>query len=361
LAELVEAAFWAGLRFNEGRTTRVRIAVATPEKSYGAVVKLKAPVPYAESQIAALAPAVPASGGLVVSASSAGLTIWGFSRNWPVSPVDGITVELSEPGTVRIGVGPFRAFAVLNGRSDLVITASTSTHLAWYLQRILRKSFEAEDILEQQAVWRECLALVDLARVISADGHGGAVLIVPDETGTWEGTLDPFPYRFAPPDTTIRDVIRQELKDASAQGEAYQRLSDAAFPEELKSLAMSLPLAPTWGGMAAGIRAAASLAGVDGATVVTRDLRVLGFGAKIAVKDQVAPAIRKFQAPPGSGGMVVPLEDLGGTRHQSAARFAAANPDAAVVVISQDRHISVMNWDVSISSVAVLRNAEWLT
>jgi hypothetical protein len=54
-----------------------------------------------------------------------------------------------------------------------------------------------------------------------------------------------------------------------------------------------------------------------------------------------------------------PLEDVGGTRHQSAARFTAANRDAVALVISQDRHLSVLSWDKALDAVAVVRNAEW--
>ena len=38
--------------------------------------------------------------------------------------------------------------------------------------------------------------------------------------------------------------------------------------------------------------------------------------------------------------VVSPLEALGGTRHQSAARFVATNHDAVALVISQDGHPS---------------------
>jgi len=59
--------------------------------------------------------------------------------------------------------------------------------------------------------------------------------------------------------------------------------------------------------------------------------------------------------------LVVPsgLDDLGGMRHQSAARFVQANPRAVAVVVSQDRHVSVMNWEDPLESVCVIRNAEW--
>src|SRR5438067_1427433 len=84
----------------------------------------------------------------------------------------------------RVDIGPFRPYAILDGRSNYVLEA-TGTDLAHYLQRKLKKTLPSDDIQETQAVWRECLALADLARAILAEAHGGAILIVPSMTGEW--------------------------------------------------------------------------------------------------------------------------------------------------------------------------------
>jgi DNA integrity scanning protein DisA with diadenylate cyclase activity len=104
----------------------------------------------------------------------------------------------------------------------------------------------------------------------------------------------------------------------------------------------------------------ASLANVDGALVITRDLSVIGFGAKIAVGG-AAPRVVRLE--PGTQAVVqATLEDAGtGMRHQAAVRFADANKDAVALVISQDRHMSVIHWDDKNSSVVILPNAErWI-
>lgn len=357
LSSLIDTAFWASLRFNEGRATCFCVGVVAPESSQGAV-KFATPVPYDESQIAKLAPAMPSGGCLLVSASDEGLRIWGFGHSRPGTWVDTVTIDIWEPGTVRVGVGPFRPFAVLDGRTNPFI-AGTPIALADYLRRILSKALPADDMFETQAVWRECLALRDLAQMIFAEGHGGIVLIVPGETGTWSKSLNPFAYRFASADTRIRDAIRLELNEVQKQGEVLQRLSATELEGDLKSSIM-FAISPRQRDIARNIQAIASLAGVDGAIVITRDLQLLGFGAKIAVGDNSAPRVCMFRPEPGNQKIVPsPLEDLGGTRHQSAARFAAANTDTAAIVVSQDRHISVMHWDSAIESVNVLCHAEW--
>jgi hypothetical protein len=357
ISGLIDTAFWASLQFNEGRTTRFCVAVAAPEDFHD-VVEFATPAPYDESQIAKLASAAPQGGCLVVYGSNDGLNIWGFGRSRPSANINTVTIDVWEPGTVRVGVGPFQTFAVLKGRSNAFIEG-TVTNLPDYLRRVLSKTLPEDDFLETQAVWRECLALRDLVRMIVADGHGGIVLIVPSETGVWSESLNPFAYRFAAPDTTIRDVIRQELNDERAQAEMLQQLWAADLPDDLKNFVTRETMRRS-GDIGRVVRTIASLAGVDGAIVITRDLQVLGFGAKIAGTGNAVPNICMFRPVPGSQEVVSsPLEDLGGTRHQSSARFVNANRDTVAIVISQDRHMSVVHWQDSIDSLSVLRNAEW--
>lgn len=359
LSVLIGTAFWASLRTYEGQPIRVSLAVGAPEHFQNAHV-FKTDVSYDESQIVKLAPAVPNAGCLIVSPSMTdGFHICGFAGASPGPWMDTVTIELSKPGTLRIGIGPFPNYAILQGRSNTVLGGSR-IDLPDYLRRILRKGFPENDILETQAVWRECMALADVARLILDDGHGGAVLIVPDENGEWEGSLTSFPYRLKSPDTTVRDVIRQELADANTHGQAIQQLSEANIPEELKHSVLAVVGISHWGGMKKGVRAIASLAGIDGAVVVTQDLRVLGFGAKIGLSAPPGPFYIFTPEPVNQPLIASPLESLGGTRHQSAARFAAVNKNSVVLVISQDGHMSVVHWDSKIEGVAVVRNAEWL-
>jgi hypothetical protein len=325
---------------------------------YPDAVAFAFPARYEESQIAKLAPAAPRNGCLLVSHSNGQTNVWGLGRTRSSSSLNAVRIEVTEPGTVRIGLGPFQPFAVFDGRSNPIVGGSRIS-LADYVRRASRKEIPGDDFGESQAVWRECIALANLPRLILEDGHGGCVLIVPDENGDWSESLNPFPYRFVTPDTTIHDAIRQELREAQAQGQALQKLSQASVPDEFKNLAMNLPLAPTWGGMERPLRATASLARVDGAVVIRRDLKVLGFGAKI-ITEGVEPRVCLFQPVQGSQEIVPsPLEKLGGTRHQSAARFTAKHKDAVALVVSQDHHVSVMHWLEQEKYVQVVRNVEW--
>src|SRR5438552_4043930 len=61
LRELIEVAFWASLRSNEERPTRVRIALA-PSHVLRDAFALASPVNYDEAQVAKLAHVVPSYG-----------------------------------------------------------------------------------------------------------------------------------------------------------------------------------------------------------------------------------------------------------------------------------------------------------
>jgi hypothetical protein len=143
-------------------------------------------------------------------------------------------------------------------------------------------------------------------------------------------------------------------------GKILEELSQAPLGDDLKNRIIEKLFQNKHGRQSLPIGAIASLAKVDGAVVMTRDMQLLGFGAKIKFSSCEDVPVCKFKPTPDSQ-EVVPshLEDLGGMRHQSAARFVAAHKDAVAIVVSQDRHISLMNWEDEFKSVCVIRNAEW--
>jgi hypothetical protein len=357
LSTIIETAFWASLRPNEGRMTQVRLTFLSPEQVSDNIV-FASPVSFDDSAIIKLAPAVPQGCCLGTIMVGEGMKIWGFARESIIRALDTVIIEIAEPGTVRVDIGPFRPYMVLNGRSNDVIEA-TGSDLAHNLRIKLGKALAAEDFLETQAVWRECIALADLVRMILHDGHGGAVLLVPSVNGGWSDSLDPFPYRLKTPDSTIR-AIRRELNQSSELGEVFTELSSADIPGDLKNRIVGAFHQNDGSAKLSAVEVVATLARVDGAVVMTRDLQLLGFGGKIAFKPNVDVPVCKFR--PTHGGQQVArlrLEAVGGMRHQSAARFIADNKECVAIVVSQDRHVSLMNWDNALEAVCVISNAEW--
>jgi hypothetical protein len=318
------------------------------------------PVDYTDTQVAKLAQVVPAGGFLAVGRSENALRIWGFARSRPLSwSKDAFAVEILEPGTVRVVVGPFQPFAVFCGHS-VSMTGGSRIALPDRLRRVLRKESMANDFVQTHVEWWECLLLAYLARMIVDEGHGGTVLIVPSKDGDWAASLNPFAFKFATPDRSVHHWIRHHLAGGQLRSEIIGRLFSTSLPDSDKTLIAQVLSPEAWNNRDI-LRPIVALAACDGAVVVTRDFEVLGFGAKIAVPSHAAEEVCIFRPEPGQQRVIPsPLEALGGTRHQSAARFVSLHKDTVAFVISADRHLSVVHWDESIDSVFFLRNAEWL-
>jgi hypothetical protein len=94
------------------------------------------------------------------------------------------------------------------------------------------------------------------------------------------------------------------------------------------------------------IDAIAGLTAVDGAVVVTDQYEVLGFGAKIMRRKGYVQVdqIRLTEPVEGVLGTLVHPEQLGGTRHLSAAQFVQDQRDALALVASQDQRFTIFEW-----------------
>lgn len=82
----------------------------------------------------------------------------------------------------------------------------------------------------------------------------------------------------------------------------------------------------------------ASLAGVDGAVLMTKRFEILGFGAEISGSLPEVETIRICEDPEGANSRPARTDGVG-TRHRSAFRFCQKFPSALAVVISQDGNI----------------------
>jgi hypothetical protein len=85
------------------------------------------------------------------------------------------------------------------------------------------------------------------------------------------------------------------------------------------------------------------LAAVDGAVVVDRNLRVLGFGAFIEISQ--VPKLVNTITDENKEEQVVSTK-LGGGRHRSAVEFCARFPPAAAIVVSEDGRVSIL-WSMN--------------
>jgi hypothetical protein len=92
---------------------------------------------------------------------------------------------------------------------------------------------------------------------------------------------------------------------------------------------------------------------VDGAVVVNDHYELLGFGAKIARRQGATQVEQVTLTEPIRGAVekLVHPEEIGGTRHLSAAQFVHDQHDAIALVASQDGQFTIFEWSPCASMV----------
>jgi hypothetical protein len=192
-----------------------------------------------------------------------------------------------------------------------------------------------------------------VARSMRWHGRGGTLLVVP-QGDAWRASLqEPLAYEPMFDFPRARESFSRVDEAASLYGAHVDAQRDwrLLLSERLHRPAREHRLS---------LRSVARLTAVDGAMVMTSDLEVAVFGAKIrAIDADVAPETVLVREPvEGTVEEEVPLARLGNTRHQSAAQFVFDQRDALAVVASQDRAVTILSWDDARGGVVAIRHAE---
>ncbi len=315
---LIDVAFWASLRREEGRGPKVSVALVPPSHT-DLPLLFEQGLPLTPDILTRLAPAVDRPGiHLGVWRTGDALSIWGASRTIPALCV---VVEVVAPGLLvvkqrrRDAVGKYLNVVVLEGDRIKVIAEETPSLPDCPAMVAALRGFDSP------ASWSEPVnVLVQLAVSIRAHGRGGTLLVVPHGTDSWlESVVRPMPYAVAPPFAVLAERVRA-LNEAATEHamQLFQRTIDGV----------------------------AGLTGVDGATVLTDSYHLLAFGAKIVQRRGSQPVEQVVLTEPLEGASVrdVHPSELGGTRHLSAAQFVQDQHAALALVASQDGRFTVFAW-----------------
>ena len=316
---IINAAFWASLRREEGYIPRISLAFLSPEQALNPLT-FEQPLPLGPGILTRVAPAVERAGiHLGVWPDGIQLGVWGTTRTIPNLC---FVLEVAAPGLLVIKhhsvgeLGKFGNVAVLEGDQVKVVDERTS---GVYRYPQVLTSPRASDL--PMATVPSVSVLVQLAVSMRAHGRGGSLLVVPAHSGSWrESIIWPMPYPVSPPFSELADLSRVSAEGARRHPwqEAFGRTIDAV----------------------------AGLTAVDGAVVLNDQLELLGFGAKIARRRGWDPVGQVTVTEPINGGMaeLIHPEQLGGTRHLSAAQFVQDQRDAVALVASQDGRFTVFEW-----------------
>ncbi|RZK52630.1 MAG: hypothetical protein EOO59_13460, partial [Hymenobacter sp.] len=253
---VIDVAFWASLRREEGRPPRISLALLAPEAAVQPLLfahRLR----LTPQTLIKLAPAVEQPGiHLGIGQDEQGLYVWGTATHIP--PVC-FVLEVVEPGLLVAkhrradGFGKFVNVAVLRGDQARVVDEENQG-LADY--PALRASLP--DISISTAISpgpaQAVDVLLELARAMRAHGRGGLVLLVPPASEAWQASIvQPLSYPVNPPYAGIAALLTQPDHNRRDWQESL------------------LDTISTVGGFTA----------VDGATVLTRQYELLAFGAKV--------------------------------------------------------------------------------
>ena len=290
VAQILNASLWASLAREEARPVTSGIAIASLDDSIEAS-PFAGSLPFNHRNIVQLGTVAGLQQRIGVHEQNGSLAIWGLvSTLKPYCQ----TVWFDRPGRVRVSFEENQLVGLFeSGRLSL---AAKLFNRPWnslpQIARLLVANFSSDFIPK--------IALV--ANEASRLGHGATILAVPNGSNHWEGDLN---ISFRLPDSS-----KASTGDGFAPPGA---VLDARIAKRI-----------------------AAFTRLDGAVVVTADLNVIGFGARILTADLEPPVPVKSRCVFESDVSELSWSDLGGTRHQSAARFVAHQPGTAAFVSSSD-------------------------
>ena len=318
IEQMINAAFWASLRREEGRTPTISLAYLRPA---GTALLVERPLPLDPATLTKLAPAVERPGihlGVWNNGTGGGLAVWGATR---LIPPLCFVLEVIEPGLLVIKHrradpdGKFANVAVLEGDQVKIVDAegTLASECPDFVSVLLGFGSANPDNV-----------LVPLALSMRAHHHGGSLLVVPHGSTDWRKSIVSVPYQVAPPFSKLGDLVRTGTRDG-----AFKEATDAI------------------GGLTA----------VDGAVVLSDRWDVLAFGAKIG-RTESGPFVAEVlvrEPIRGHTPVKVHASELGGTRHLSAAQFIHEQRDSLALVASQDGRFTVFGWSLRAKMVHAYR------
>jgi hypothetical protein len=316
---IIDAAFWASLRPEEGYPPKISLAFLAPAQTTRPLL-FEQRLPLAPAALSRLAPAVEQPGvHLGVWPDGERLSVWGTTHTIPRFC---FVLEVIEPGLLVVKYrrgqdpGKFVNVAVLRGDEVKVVDErGTSLPDCPALIESLLGFGSTPTPADSLNV------LVQLAVSMRAHGRGGTLLVVPRGTDGWRETIvQPVPYSVAPAYDELAELMRE------GEGERGEQSWQEAFRRAVDLI----------GGLTA----------VDGAAVISDGYELLAFGAKIRRRVGGAPVEQVVLTEPvvGDAASVVQPVQLGGTRHMSAAQFVQDQRDAVALVASQDGRFTVFAW-----------------
>ncbi|QAT87622.1 hypothetical protein EJ065_6093 [Corallococcus coralloides] len=384
LKAVLDAAFFASLRTEEGHRHPLSLVLVenhsqlTELGTPWRVHALRSPVAIDADRLAKLAPALQVGNRfLIVNTADKDPTIVGIGDApdaiWFLSEDQYPRVRVVGPGDMVFYRGDRVAFRYQAGVTDelmpdfftskgepanaiIEIGNRLSTH----------RPFPAHHLIEHKPM-HDIIApfLSDLIEQVAGLGHGGMIAILAPDDPDSETLHESCAYPIAPLDlgaalvdaynTAMVDEANDILiRDSGPDYAPYRVKTSRELDEEAESQ-KSNDTARSYR------RTVAGLTAVDGAVLLTHDLKVLGFGCKLPGLTNPAPIVIHAPSDPRHG--IEPYDlTKRGTRHTSAAVFANKSQGRMAFTVSADgpvacflrspRFDAVIHWPVRVGVFA---------
>lgn len=225
---------------------------------------------------------------------------------------DVITVTAISPGSLMISRGNSAIGRFLSGKFEKAIpTPFQSSAMGQYIMDIVKTHSGYEQFKNQYwVIYRD--TLLYLLSEASTRGHGGMIILIPSKMAQHYENFITSKYTFKE-NFSLEDLLIRLLNQGN------------------NNIAVSLAMNRI---VAERIEFFAQLSCIDGALILTNELRLLSFGSTLNAK-------------PWSGNVVIGPDGFNdggkrfdaskhGTKHNSAVNFVGAYPDSIAFVISQD-------------------------
>ncbi len=352
IEKIIEICFSASLEKEEGNFNNFSVILKQPETNDLQIeFKFKKTIEFNSTNIKKLAPAINPNNyqiGVWFDENN-NLVIWGFKAK--LLPAF-ISFNSISPGKLLINC--------LSGTRNSFKCSITFSETG-FMSLFSPKVNPIVDWLGQETDFIFLQKKVDLMRIISQmfnSGCGGTILLVRENHQKWKSSMKEISYEngYLHKYTYGNIALKYEAaKEFQQMAEENKKLA----PDERESVKNKIISANLMAQIS--LNDISNLTKIDGATVLSENLDVLTFGAKIGAKKELKKVGITEPFKKNSDVKRINKSDWKvGTRHTSAAEFVNEQRDCLAVVVSEDRKVSVISWDETYKLVKVTKNFEWM-
>lgn len=347
LAEIVQTCLLASLEREEGelRPFSVALEPLNPDE-FQSHYKFENDIDFTPTKLVKLATALDPNDYHIGVWPDNTLKIWGFKPRlfWFLA------ITSISPGSILL--------SCLSG-SNAAFKCLISLPQTGFLNPLSSGANPVFGWLGEQAILTRIHKISDLGIVLSRmqhGGHGGAILLVKEKQSNWRESIErPLLYDTASyiPGYQYPEIGNKYEVIDEFESSVRQKESD---PTKMADLKGRLSLALEKGKRS--LEAIYNLTRIDNAVILSDNLRVLAFGARIVAQMEIEKIVL---SEPFEGSTTEEVEFARwnvGNRHKSAAKFVREQTDCLALIVSEDRRISLFSWDENLNTVRQLRSFE---